>query len=452
MTAKKKRNPVWGLFSSVKLALVLLCILAATSVIGTIIQQNKPHAQYVKEYGANMAHWMEVLHFTDMYNSWWFLSLLCLFCVNLIVCSLERIPNVIRIVTKDNLALDPGRLAKMRIHAVRPFAGDVEDGARAAARFLQDKGWKPERRQTEGGILLFAQKGPWTRFGVYIVHVSILIILFGALIGSSLVARNVLKNPKFAFKGSVMVPESKSTDFIYSFIDGSKIDLDFAVRCDFFTIKYYPNGMPKTYLSRVTVIDNDKEVLTTDLKVNKPLTYKGITFYQSSYQAYHDFVVSIVNQKTGVRKTAIVTPAEQIDWKEVGASFGLLSQEVLGEEVKRIKIWFTDNQGEPVIFWVHNGQPANIQRRNTTFTLTAKQLYATGLQVTKDPGVWFVYIGCAMMLLGLFVAFFLSHRKIYAFIHRDKGKTQILFAGSAHKNKVGFAKKFEQLIESFPST
>ena len=448
MTTKKK-NPLWAFFASVKLALFLLIILATTSILGTIIQQNQPPANYVKLYGENMANMFQILDITDMYNSWWFIGLLCIFSLNLIVCSLERIPNVIRMVRKDNLTTGSDRLRKMSIKKTLLIPQPLEQSVQNVAEFLSGKGWKSKQQKKDDGVLLFSQKGGWTRFGVYIVHTSILVIFLGALIGSSTVARKILRNPDFAFKGSIMVPETRETNFIYSFQNGEKIDLGFTIRCDFFTIEYYSNGMPKTYLSKATVIEDGKEILSTDLKVNTPLTYKGITFYQSSYNPYPDYVVRLTNKTTGASKTSIIAGGKQVSWQEGGVVFGVLNKESLGESVQRIKIWFTDNQGEPSTFWLNNAQEAIIERPSGEYSMTVKQLYATGLQVTKDPGVWFVYTGCGMMLFGLFVAFFMSHRKIYAFVHEEDGQTKVLFAGSAHKNKVGFEKIFVELVDDF---
>ncbi|HHD64463.1 MAG TPA: cytochrome c biogenesis protein ResB [Desulfobulbaceae bacterium] len=454
MTTRKK-NPIWTLFTSVKLALFLLFILAATSILGTIVQQNQPAARYVQEYGENMANILQMFDITDMYNSWWFLSLLGIFSLNLIVCSLERIPNVIRIVKKDNLTTKTERLRKMGLRKSLVLSVPLEEGARQVSLFLASKGWKTEQREKDGGVLLFAQKGGWTRFGVYIVHLSILIILLGAVIGSPTFARKILHKPDFAFKGSIMIPESKKTNFIYSFQNGEKIDLGFTVQCNFFTIEYYNNGMPKTYLSKVSVVENGKPVIlkngTTvhDLKVNKPLTYKGITFYQSSYQPYSDFLVLLSNKSTNEKQSLIIPAGKQVRSKMEKVSFGIINQETRGEAVQRIKIWFTDNKATPATFWTNNGQKAIIKRPSGEYEMTVKQLYATGLQVTKDPGVWFVYTGCGMMLFGLFTAFFMSHRKIYAFVHEEDGRHGILFAGSAHKNKVGFEKVFTELIDAF---
>jgi cytochrome c biogenesis protein len=76
-------------------------------------------------------------------------------------------------------------------------------------------------------------------------------------------------------------------------------------------------------------------------------------------------------------------------------------------------------------------------------------MYATGLQVAKDPGVWTVYIGCGLMLFGLIVAFFMSHQRIWLYIREDAdGTCSVLMTGNANKNKTGFAKTFQHLTET----
>jgi cytochrome c biogenesis protein len=447
MTVQKK-NPVWELFASVKLALFLLFTLAVTSIIGTIVPQNEAPALYVQLYGPNLARLMQTLDIPDMYNAWWFIALLTLFSLNLIVCSIQRIPNAWRLATMDNLDTDPARLSKMGLRKQAGGGATAAETADKTAAHLASRGWKTERRDRDGGTLLFAQKGAWTRFGVYIVHSSILIILVGAIIGSPRIANNLLKDPSHAFKGSIMLPETQQTDVIYSFLQGvGQIPLGFTVRCDYFGIDYYPNGMPKEYRSTLSVIEDGEVVLQKDIVVNDPLIYKGITFYQSSYQPYQDFIVTVKDNATGQGRTELIPAARQVNWEQGGVRFGIINMERRGEAVQRFKIWFTDDQGDPSTFWLEPNREAIVKRPSGEYSIRAKQLYATGLQVAKDPGVWWVYIGCGLMLAGLCVAFFMSHRKVWAFISEEKGTASVLFAGSANKNKVGFEKTFTALTE-----
>jgi cytochrome c biogenesis protein len=442
------KNSFVSLFASVQLALFLIFLMAATSIIGTFIPQNKPPAFYVEAYGVKTARLLQILDIPDMYNSWWFLALLGVFALNLIVCSLDRIPQVIRIIRRDNLTASREQLGKLPLHALVTTALPAEEALLRVRQLFTTHGWKVQEREREDGRLLFAEKGAWTRFGVYVVHVSILVILAGAIIGSAAVARKILKNPDFAFKGSVMIPEGETTDHIFS-TTSERINLGFTLRCDLFTIDYWANGMPKTYLSKVTIIEDGKAVLATDITVNNPLIYKGVTFYQSSYQPFQQYQAALGKQGSDLRLQEIIPPASQRHWQEGGVSFGIINRETQGEVTRRVKVWFTDHQGEPSTFWVAIGQEASVERPSGIYSLTIRQMYATGLQAAKDPGVWLVYLGCALMLLGLYIAFFMSHRKLYAFIPATGTAPEVDFAGSANKNTVGFSRVFSEIINKF---
>jgi cytochrome c biogenesis protein len=69
----------------------------------------------------------------------------------------------------------------------------------------------------------------------------------------------------------------------------------------------------------------------------------------------------------------------------------------------------------------------------------------TGLQVNKDPGVTFIWIGCFMMVVGFFVAFFQSHRGIFVRALPTKRGIRISVAGRSNKNPVGLERELDQL-------
>ncbi len=369
--------------------------------------------------------------------------LLAFFSLNLIVCSLERIPLVLTILRKDNLATKPAKLETMDCCYQIQGGANNQSGEQYIEKLFFRKGLKAKQRRVEEGVLYFAEKGGWSRFGVYIVHTSILVILIGAVIGSATIAEKILRTPSFAFKGSIMLPETRQTDFVYAFKTGKPIDLGFSVRCDSFTIDYYDNGMPRTYLSKVTIIDDGKgEKTNQEIKVNAPLQHKGVHFYQSSYQPYDAFVITVRKKDTDLEFTDIITAKKRYTWKQGGVSFGILTTEMSGEQIKRLKIWFDDTKSKPVTFWVDSDQETTVERTDGTYIFRARQLYATGLQVTKDPGAWVVYLGCIMMLAGLYIAFFRSHRKFYAFVNTSD--QTITLAGYANKDKTGFERYFNE--------
>ncbi len=429
----KKKNSIWTFFASVKLALFVLFILAIASIIGTVIPQNSPVDVYVKQYGENMARLFQILDIPDMYNSWWFTTMLFLLALNLTVCTIERLPSVWRMVVLDNLKTDLGRLSKMQPNKQLITSKLPEEAAVQVRAGLHDKGWKSTEAARDGGILLFAQKAPWTRLGVYIVHTSILVIFAGAMIGSY-----------FGYKGSVMIPETRSTDTIYEFGTRNPIKLGFEVFCNRFTLSHYPNGAPKEFRSDLVIVDDGgKEVARKSIIVNDPLSYKGHTFYQSSYQSYEKFLITLVNNETKNKELFLIEPGKQVQWDAEKVAFGIINRGMTDTPGKfTYKIWFSGGDtSEP--FWIIEGDTTVINESGKAYTFSMKEFYATGLQVTKDPGVWCVYIGCGLMLFGLMIAFFFSHRRVWVYISRENDQTSVRVTGNTNKNKPAFDKNFE---------
>jgi cytochrome c biogenesis protein len=111
-------------------------------------------------------------------------------------------------------------------------------------------------------------------------------------------------------------------------------------------------------------------------------------------------------------------------------------------------VLFKPNQ-EPLPFWLLRTHPRFDEKRKDEFVLSfegnSPREY-TGLSVTKDPGVWVVWIGCSLMILGLIVSFFFSHQRVWVRISKSPGG-EIVLAGSTNKNRVGFEKNFRHLVD-----
>lgn len=431
----KSENTIWSFFSSVKLALFTLCSLAATSILGTIIPQQEAGEFYIGKYGAKTAQFFQLFEIPDMYNSWWFLTLLGLLSANLIICSIDRFPGVWKQIQADNLAVPLERILKMKLGTSFSSTHNTKDSVSNLITFLSKQGWIPKHREQQDDTLLFCQKGAWSRTGVYLVHTSILIIFIGAIIGHF-----------FGFKGSIMLPEMQSSNIIYSAQNSPPIELGFELRCDRFDIEFYSNGTPKEYRSELTVLEDGKEIMRKAIEVNDPLKFNGITFYQSSYQGYRDFILKISEDDTN-EKTFSAEFQKEILWKEKDLRFGIINLESVRDRVVKLKIWFNDGNGDPSEFWMNAGEQVKINRADKTYLFSAKQRYATGLQVASDPGVWIVYFGCGLMLIGLYLAFFMSHRRIWILVKKQEKDTEILIHGTTNKNKTGFERTFKDLAE-----
>ena len=142
---------------------------------------------------------------------------------------------------------------------------------------------------------------------------------------------------------------------------GEPLDPGFALRLDSFDIEVYDNGMPKSYRSRVTILDQGHEQ-QAEIAVNKPLRYQGLTFYQASYQSSPEYRVQIRKEPDLMRTTAIITAATEFFWPEGGISYGIVNRERRGEITEKVKLWLSDGQGEAALLWMNVGQETVIER------------------------------------------------------------------------------------------
>src|SRR5512134_3154715 len=271
--APSPMDRVWDFFISVKLAIVTLIILAIASIFGTVVEQNQPPEKYHQIYEDWAFALMDRLSLFDMYHSWWFLLLLVLFTVNLTCCTLDRFPRVLKVVRNPRTKLDESLEKTLSLSDRWKKKGAVADWAAKYSEALSSAFAKPRVTEEGGEVHLYAETGVAGRFGVYVTHLSIIIIFIGAIAG------NVL-----GFKGYVNIPEGESVSSV-PVRGGSRMQaLGFTVRCNSFRVETYPSGQPKAYISDLSVIEGGREVLRKkDVVVNDPLQYKGIWFYQSSY-------------------------------------------------------------------------------------------------------------------------------------------------------------------------
>ncbi len=438
---------VFDFFRSLKLTIFLLILLATLSIIGTLIKQNASSAEYIHRYGVELYNVLEFFNIFDMYHSWWFSAILLLLVVNLIACSLHRFPGVWRQISRESGA----REMKDSMFKTLPYVeriklsnpgGMKEDEIRS----LLKRGFKnPQRIEGESFITLYSEKGRFSRLGVYITHLSILLILIGGITGSL-----------FGFRGFVNILEGETVDHIALRVKDEEVTkpIGFSIRCDDFRVIFYdlkgPEKIVKEYMSDLTILENGKEVLKKTIEVNHPLHYKGLAFYQSSYGAIHDLAVGVQWKNRKEKALLKVSEGETVPIPNSPALLRVLkySHQVhnFGEGVQ--VALFKPNQ-EPRAFWLLKGFPKFDEQRNDEFILSLEEVIEreyTGLQVTKDPGVWIVWAGCSLMIIGFIISFFFSHQRVWVKIPSRAGE-EIVLAGSTNKNKVGFEKKFGQLVE-----
>jgi cytochrome c biogenesis protein len=486
-------DKVWKFFSSVKLAVVLLIILAIVSVIGTVIQQNESPEKYLREYSQATVQLFELLGFFDMYHTWWFVLLLFLFTANLTVCTLDRLPHTLKILTAPLKPIDEDSLKAVPFKKEISFKGSPDKAGEQSSRVLKARGYRIVESSGTGGLQLMSQRGLYSRLGVYITHVSIILIFVGALIGSFFGFKAFLNLPEGSASKVVYLRNEPMWDQIMSALNIAEspvlhnpqggvpaMPLGFFVRCDNFDVDYYispsgrPTGMPSEYHSILSVFDLDgQKILDKRIRVNDPLTHHGITFYQSSYGAIPEAKGKAM---LNIRKKNDVQSAGETVSIDLGTSLfvpsirrtikvaGFYPYGMRNPTSGQVQFYRTDNEeyiNPAVELEVYDGakrlyqtivlktDPGNAYMPED-YIISYRGYWGTrftGLQVTKDPGVWVVYTGFIMLCIGPLIAFFGSHRKLWVRIQDRKGQAVILVAGSANRNRLGFEREFNRIVE-----
>jgi len=439
-------DKIWGVFTSLKLVISLLLVLSVLSVIGTVIEQNKPLQEYYRFFKPETVDLFGRLGLLDMYHSWWFTACLALLALNIIACTMERYPFIMRGMKKQSAVLDEKLEAGLTNPAKIKYslpAETVESRVRAIAGKIFPA--RPVVTEAENARHFFYEKGKYTRLAFFLTHLSVLVIFIGAIAGSL-----------FGFKGYVNINEGELISSVQA-RQGENKGLNFSVKCNSFNVDFYPNGAPKDYRSDLSVIRDGKEVARKTIRVNDPLSYEGITFYQSSYGKLPDEVTLEIKDKDGLSLGTVAAPfgrkvdipgGAQIELLDFRDDFHLSDGSEAGPAYG-VNLY---SQGAPPSgIWISETRPEMNRYGAYSFAVKGVKLRKyTGLQVNKDPGVWVVWTGCIMLVAGIMMAFFMSHKKFWIRIGKDKkGRVEVTAGGTANKNKHAFASEVERIVESF---
>ena len=442
-------------FTSIKLAIVLLIILALASILGTLIPQGRSAEEYAARYG-QLAGALGALQMTRLYHSIWYMGLLLLFAANIIVCTLERLGPKYRRAFKPGLEHDPKGLLALKINARVKRAAPAPDAAAEVRRALEGARYRVRQSTAGPRVHLLGRKKIWGLFGSDVVHAGLLVILAGGIISGATSIRTDL---------ALAQGETKSAP-----------KADFAVRLDKFTTDYYPDGSVKAWKSDLTVLEAGKPVLARTVSVNHPLSYKGYSFYQTSYGFNWDnpgveiwakrksdpSFLRKVKVKVGER-AALDDPD-----KTTVAVARFLPDFVLGETNEPINRSNQPNnpaalvegyRGEAKVFsgWIFANYPdfaqmhaANDKDKNAASDLAFElKGFDAGqfsvLEAAKDPGVSLIWLGCILLMAGLGLAFYWPPWEIKAVIEDAQGKADVVLGGHAAKSREAFAAEFEAI-------
>jgi cytochrome c biogenesis protein len=442
----------WKFLASVKLAIVLFILITLASILGTLIPQGRSAAEYTARYGSSSGVFVS-LQLTRLYQSFWYLALLLFFGLNTVVCTLSRFGPKWRRAFGPIAATDAQALMTMKVKSRFRLALPVAAAKDRIVGLLRSRHYRLTESATANGVVLLARKRRLGRFGSDVVHLGLLVILIGGFTSRLGVRR-----------ADVALVEGQTADVPHA---------AFQVRLEKFETEYYPQGGVKDWKSTVTVVENGAPVLTRVVEVNHPLTYRGFSFFQTSYG--WDWESSKLELEIRKRADAAFSKAvslkvgERVTVDDADVSHIVVRQFVpdfiIGEGNKvqsrsqepnnpaaLVEAW----KGEERVFqsWIFAKYPDFGQGHAAGQSALAFVLknYAAApysvLEAAKDPGVNFIWLGCLFVTAGFFLAFYWPSREIRVVLEEAAGKVEVTAGGQAAKNRETFQSEFENIFES----
>ena len=417
-------STLYDRLSSIRLTIFVCILLAIVSVLGTLIPQNASLAQYQALYGSSVAGIVTGLGLSDLYHSVGFVILLCLLAANLVACTAKRLPGAWRSLRRASSPPSDETFQDGRCRETFVCSGDAGAVESQLGRIVgKALGRRPKEVTVDSSHrYLVVVKNRYSRLGPYLAHVSILLILLGTLWGALQ-----------GFKGALQLTEGEASSEAWLRTGAKKVPLGFEIRCDRFVIDLYPDGSPKEYRSEVTLFEASGErIMNGVIRVNHPLTYRGITFYQSTYGSLPELTLQIRDRESkeeSLVKTELnapfFLPGSQGDRAMIVA---FRSDLRIPEEMARItsfpgrnlgpaaRVVIFNEKGFEEPFWVFRDLPDMGQKKERSHRIVLKnfrEISYTGLQVVKDPGTPLVWIGCTFLVIGFVMALLMDHEIVW---------------------------------------
>ncbi|HUF58847.1 MAG TPA: cytochrome c biogenesis protein ResB [Actinomycetota bacterium] len=479
---------VWRTLRSMRTALILLLILAAAAVIGSLLPQIPNSPERVGQYLDDHEFWGTFFFragFFDVYGSWWFVLITALLFVSLTACLFPRTRAMIRAVRQR--PIHARELDGFRHHAEVRVGTGPDEAAVTAARYLRRKRFRVSRE----GLGVAAEKGVLREIGSLLFHWAFFLLLLGVIVGKGT-----------GFTGRAVVTEGETfVDALPNYagqirtgryFSGGFTGIGFQLLD--FEDRYRPNGQAIDFVSRVRFLDRDgRPTDTEEIRVNHPAEAGGLRFFQEGFGWSPVVEVSLQEQRLWSTPIEMArddapegVPATAMPWR---GAIKLTAPEP--DVMITLELWpdfraFANFQltGEPtsmlgqfdpyIRYSVYAGEitdPA-LSTIDTTGLrrIGGSDLHAAGTStfdipgagelrlsfselrqysvflVSRDVGIPLVLAAAILVLVGLIPSLYVSRRKVWIRAEAAPGGSLVKIGGFALQKKDAFEEEFDRIV------
>ena len=490
----------WREYRSMRTALVLLVVLAAASILGSLFPQEGISPLRVDQYFVDhpaLAPVLERLGLFDVFGSAWYMAIYLALLGALVACLVPRTRALVRVLRSRPPR--GGDLARYRTRASFETPAPPDEAMAAARRVLrrgryrladhepegsgEPQGGAPVRRELAG------EKGFLREAASMLFHVSLLVLLVGLAYGKG-----------YGYRGQAAIVEGETwanarvgyDSFSPGRFFGAGDLAPFQLRLDDFSNSFYPNNTPREFASRLTALDLDgRELQAQRVAPNRPMTVDGVRIFQSDYGYVPVVRVTDAKGKELLAPQEVLTLRDPASEWSTGAVKVTNAEPQVGLELTMFTGLVTapDCPGgapfcndprliRPVLVVLAYQGDLQADRAQSVFTLDRSRLRPLGdrpvllapgqsrklangmtvsftdlkqysvLTLAHDPGVPIVAVAAGLLLLGLVPSLYVTRRRVWVRALPDgAGGARVELAGLALQGKPAFEAELARLAE-----
>ncbi len=420
----KKISKVLNWLSNLKIAILLLILIAISCAIGTLIPQQETDQFYLDIF--NKTPFLRIINgkllilfeLNHIYTSFWFLLLLVWLGIALSVCSFRRQIPILKSALNWIDYKTPRQIAKLSIAQTIKIDNESKSLQNLSTN-LKKQGWNI--KETDGRIA--ARKGAIGRLGPILIHLGMILLMLGATYGSL----NGQTIEKFLAPG-------RSINLI-----DKNAENRLTIKLQNFQIERDPQGRAEQYKSTVNILEQDGYSEEREISVNYPLRFKGLTLYQADWS-----IAAVTIQINNSPKLQIpIDPIPELGDQTWGTLVPIKKD---GSDPVLLAV---NSELGPVTFYDNDGTRITNLSINKEAEIKGSLIKiiniipSSGLLLKRDPGVPVVYTSFAILLIGGSLSL-ISTKKIWLIY--EKENSTIYIGGLSNRNLTGLSKEFPKFI------
>ena len=420
------RQRIFRIVADLRFSIFILLLISFCSIAGTIIEQDQSIEIYKTNYPLTnpvfgFLTWDRILQFglDHVYKTWWFFTLIFLFGFSLISCTfLQQLPSL-KIARRCQFFRTTKQFDRLKISTIlKHFSVN-----RIVTRIKRNQYSIFQQKN-----IIYCYKGLIGRIAPILVHLSMILVLSGTIIGSLV-----------GFKAQESI--SKTENFhIQNILNNGQLTIipKTSARINDFWITYTKNNTVSQFYSDISILDTKgNETDRKTISVNYPLIYNGLYYYQTDWNLIGLRLQNTTNEAIEYPLTNILS-----DQNKVWLTW-LLPSQSKNEGI----IAIVDNlEGYCSIYDEIGKFLGNLELNETvdfSGSITLLEIISsTGLQIKTDPGVPIIYSGF-FFLMGSTLMSYITYSQIWII----KNKKQLFIGGTTNRAIFDFELEFFKIIK-----